>query len=828
MKRTYSIALLLLLCTSQLLAQPNFSLDGAWQFRRANSNEVWRSASVPGTVHTDLFANGVIAHPHIGCNHLQQGWVDTLDWEYQRAFMLPKWLKLNQPVNLVFDGLDTYADVYVNDSLILSCHNMFRSWSVNCAEHLRTGENTLRVVFKSAVKIAEQKSKEMGFRLPDSDYAYVRKAAYHFGWDWGPRLVTCGIWQSVRLHQTQSIDIDNISISTQSINPRSAAMRLNFDYASARSARYGIKVVDADAGATLLDSTFEAEPADGTFSALFNILNPQLWWPNGHGERHQYRLKVVLSRGSKLVFSKLLKIGVCTLRLVNQPDSIGESFLFEVNGRAVFAKGANVIPPHSFVPSVSDSAWIAIADDALRSNMNMVRVWGGGIYPPDVFMQACTERGIMVWQDFMFACSMYPWDREFLQNVEAEAVQQVKRLRKHTCLALWCGNNEVDEGWHNWGWKPRFDGNKPLQDSIWNGYRKLFHQVLRRVVATHDETRSYWASSPKYGWGRKESMTHGDSHYWGVWWGLEPLSRYREKIPRFMSEFGMQGAPSAQAVQLFSSSSTPDTADFLCHQKHPTGYQTIKTYMDREGFAPASLSDWIYHSQIMQAIAYKTAIEAQRLAAPRCMGTLYWQLNDCWPVVSWATIDHLGRWKAAQHTIASCYQTVIAGALVSGGSIGVKAVSDSLSPIAGVARIRVINPMGDVLVDTSHNIDLEPNVAKTIATFSMVENRIDTSNCAICIGIQTNSGRTYESVSFLGKVYNSQVDNPMISLRTESSDGGGEVVLSTKHPAYFVQLTSPNPSCSFERNFIHLLPGREYRVRYTGSAGGSVTARSVR
>lgn len=804
----------------------DFSLNGQWQFRQANTSQNWLPATVPGTVHTDLFANGQIPDPLIGCNNMQLGWVDSLDWEYCRSFTIPRSFNAEEPIYLVFDGLDTYADVYVNDSLMLSANNMFRCWRVNCAGILNGGKNTIRVVFKSAVKEAARLTAAMGFKLPDGEWATVRKAPYHFGWDWGPRFVTCGIWKSVSLQQPKGINVENLAITTASADSVSAVLMLNFDFNPIAGKSYGVEVVDADTRKSLFNATINADSSRVSFCGHFNINSPKLWWPNGHGQQHRYNLKVLVTEGANKIYSQTCRVGIRTVQLVNEPDSIGESFYFEVNGRPMFAKGANVIPPHPFISQVFDSAWVAIAESAKRSHFNMVRVWGGGVYPPDVFFEACSERGILVWQDFMFACSMYPWSNGFIGNVRVEAEQQVKRLRAHTSLALWCGNNEIAEGWHNWGWQKGFS--KSQVDSTWTGYNRLFNCELRSVVASFDPTRCYWPSSPKYGWGSKESMTHGDSHYWGVWWGIEPFSRFRQKVPRFMSEYGMQGAPSMQALRLFSNNGgLPDSVELRCHQKHSIGYETIRKYMDMEGFYPATLADWAYYSQVTQAIAYATAIEAQRLASPRCMGSLYWQLNDCWPAVSWSGIDCLGIWKAAQYTVSKYYETVIAGACISNGNVEVSLVSDSLNMVLGVATVRVINPEAVVLFERKQSVSLEPNRAYLVEQIDIERYGIDTTNCVVCVDFEADIGISFSSISFLGRVINSQVQNLGIQARIESSEEGGVVVLSTKYPAYFVQLSTDDERCRFSNNYLHLMPGREYRVKYTGENSGKINVRGV-
>ena len=818
----FSLLLALLLNALVVFSQQSINLGDEWLFRNADSNDEWLRASVPGTVHTDLFADGKIPDPYTGCNNVRSGWIDTLNWEYQRKFNLPESFNLNRPIYLVFDGLDTYAHVYLNDSLILLTNNMFRQWRKDCATILKRGTNSLRVIFVSAVNVAKQEAANYKYSLPGGEWAFTRKSPYHFGWDWGPRFVTCGIWQPVYLYQPEEVDIRNVAITTIGVSEDNAIMNLDFDY-SLGSGNYELRLIDTETNVHLIDTVVDFEVEKGRFQQRFNIENPQLWWPNGMGNQHLYNFRLKVARKQNIFFDKVFKVGVRTVELVNAPDSIGETFFFKVNGKPMFAKGANVIPPHSFLPSVSNAAWISIAEDARKSNFNMVRVWGGGAYPPDVFMQACTERGILVWQDFMFACSMYPWNSEFLQNVKVEAEQQVKRLRAHTCLALWCGNNEVDEGWHNWGWKSQFEATPSVADSIWNGYNKLFGNLLPYIVSKYDSTVSYWPSSPKFGWGQKTSMTNGDSHYWGVWWGKEPFAVFQEKVPRFMSEYGFQGAPSIQTVKLFSNDGAlPDSVEMLCHQKHSEGYQIIKAYMERNGFNPSGLDEWIYASQITQAIGYKTAIEAQRLASPRCMGTLYWQLNDCWPVVSWSGIDYLGRWKAIQYAVRNCYRKVLVASQADDSVISVRAVTDSLFPVSGKISVAVLSTYGDTLKLWSKNITLQPNIAVEVGKISNPIAKINSNKYFLLTKMSLNNGQEFESFAFFGKTGNLQTQYPQISTQVIKNSNGGTVVLSSKCPAFFVELSSNNSSCRFENNYFHILPGEKYLIKYSGVLGGGL------
>jgi len=732
------------------LSQQELLLNGQWMFRRACTSDGWLPATIPGAVHTDLQANGLIGNPYLGCNNIHLAWVDSADWEYRKTFDLPISISKESEIDLVFEGLDTYADVYLNGVKVLAARNMFRQWRVPCTKYLNKRNNELLVVFRSALRVTDSLAGRLNYRLPGGEWAYTRKSAYHYGWDWGPRFLTCGIWRPVYLRVIPKVDILNLAITTLAANQQKAILAVDFDVVVKQEKLLKLTVSDAGSGEIYLNTPIR--PKGVMANARFEVENPKLWWPNGMGEQYLNRFRVQILDGSKLVYDKVHEVGIRTVRLISEPDSAGQSFYFLVNGFPMFAKGANLIPPDFFVHSTPDSAWVKLVHIAAQSNFNMLRVWGGGVYAPDAFMEECTRKGILVWHDFMFACSMYPHDSAFLADVKQEAVEQVKRLRKHTSLALWCGNNEVDEGWHNWGWQSQLSGHSGAADSVWNGYVKLFHKLLPEVVMRYDSTRSYWPSSPMFGWGRAESITHGDSHYWGVWWGREPFERYAQKVPRFMSEYGFQGSPSEEVVRLFNDGhNLPDSAQLLCHQKHPVGFQTINEYMEREGLKPNDLIEWIDYSQLLQTQGYAHAIEAHRLASPYCMGTLYWQLNDCWPVVSWSGIDHAGKWKRVQQYVQNLYKPIIAGAHLDDTVVVVKAVSDSIKPVQVSISAKVFDINGNELNQLIQNLTLQPNIAVEVGRIPLTDKLIVRNDIYLKLTVSIDNETRFESVYYFTK-----------------------------------------------------------------------------
>jgi beta-mannosidase len=677
----------------------------AWSFKK-KSDVKWLPAKVPGTVHTDLFNNKIISDPFFGANEKQLQWIENEDWQYQTTFVITKEEMQHQNCELQFDGLDTYADVYLNGVKILSVNNMFRTWKENVKSHLKIGENKLEIQFESAVKKGKGGAQKLPYTLPGEEKIFVRKAQYHFGWDWGPRFVTSGIYKKAVLHFWDNATIANIKTNQKLLNNDLAIIEFTFEIHSVSNLEIQLKINQET-------QQVELKKGINSITLDYEIKNPKLWWCNGLGEAHLYPIEISLIGSSQILDKKNLNIGLRTIELVQEKDAIGKSFYFKVNGVPVFMKGANYIPPDSFLPRVTDSAYINIVKNAADANMNMLRVWGGGVYAEDAFYDACDKNGILVWQDFMFACAMYPGDPEFLLNVKQEVDDNVNRLKNHPCIALWCGNNESDEGWHNWGWQKQYNYTTTDSTTIWNDYKKLFHQVIPKALerlVPKNENR-YWPSSPSIGWGKPESLLQGDSHYWGVWWGKEPFEVYKDKVGRFMSEYGFQGMPNLETIISFTNKEdlNLDSDAIKNHQKHPTGYETINEYMARDYKVPTKFEDYIYVSQLLQAEGIKTAIEAHRRAKPNCMGTLYWQLNDCWPVTSWSSADYYGRWKALHYQAKRSFGNLMIS--VEEINIGYKIylVNDDFRDYKGRLTADLIDLNGKVLWHETNMVTLSAN-----------------------------------------------------------------------------------------------------------------------
>lgn len=798
-----------LLLTAAQNTERNLSLE-KWQFKGVNNDKYkWRPAKVPGTVHTDLLANQLIPDPFIGANEKQLQWIENDDWQYQTTFTITREELRNQNAILQFDGLDTFAEVYLNGTKILSANNMFRMWKIDVKKLLKIGQNKLEITFHSAVKKGKEAAQKLQYTLPGDEKVFTRKAQYHFGWDWGPRLVTAGIYKKVVLHFWNKASILNITHTQQDLTETKARLEFQFTIEAKTSGNYAIQIGNVSFKRTL-------KKGINTVKIPMTIPNPILWWPNGMGVAHQYLFDFSLYYDQELLEKKLIKIGLRTIELVQEKDAIGKSFYFKVNGQPVFIKGANVIPPDSFLPRVTDSVYQSIVKNAVDANMNMLRVWGGGVYADDTFYEACDKNGILVWQDFMFACAMYPGDEAFLENVKQEVIDNVSRLQNHPSIALWCGNNENDEGWHNWGWQKQYHYSKADSTKIWSDYHKLFHDLIPKTLDSllpKNENR-YWPSSPSIGWGRKESLLSGDAHYWGVWWGMEPFEMYEKKFGRFMSEYGFQGMPDKKTFLAFAKTDELnfDSDAIKTHQKHPTGYKTINEYMARDYYVPTNFEDYIYVSQLLQAEGMKTAIEAHRRAKPNCMGTLFWQLNDCWPVTSWSSVDYYGRWKAFQYEAKRSFNPILVDITANEVNYEVRVINDEPKPHHITLLEEVMDFNGNPIDGYELEFDIEANSNEVLS--ATPKENYSTKNLrqmVISVTCTTATGKKSKGLYYFVKPKDLQLTKPNIQI---SKIDELTYEISTDVLAKNIFLSAEEDTF-FSDNYFDLLPKGKIVVKVT-------------
>jgi beta-mannosidase len=839
-----TLGLLAAACTpSPREAVARYPLVDGWTVREAGDS-VAHPATVPGTVHTDLLAAGVIPDPYLDLNEAEVQWIEDRDWIYRLELDPPPAVRAHERLELVFDGLDTYADVILDGDTLLRADNMFRTWRVPLPRGLPPGASVLEVRFRSPVAEGLRRAGAHGFALPQGNdghdpptRAFTRKAAYHYGWDWGPRLVTSGLWLPARLEAWSVARILDVHAVQRTLSDSMAELTLSVTVEADRAVRARLQARSPRGGFPSVGRDVDLVPGVRTVEIPLRIDAPRRWWPRGLGEPHLYTAEVALAAGRRLATDSVT-FGLRTLRLVTEPDSIGETFYFEVNGQPVFARGANLVPLDHFTPRVTDADWAALFDDVEAAHMNALRVWGGGVYPPDRFFDLADERGILVWQDFMFANALHPGDEAFLTSVRAEAEDQVRRLRNHASLALWCGNNEIAEGWANWGWQRSLGYTAQDSATAWADYGRLFEVTLPEVLARLDPDRPWWPSSPSIGWGHDESLARGDSHYWGVWWGMEPFDAYARKVPRFASEFGFQGIPDRATVDRFASEPLRalDDPAMRAHQKHPTGFETLAAYLERDLVVPptSALDDWIYATQLLQAEGMRVAFEAHRRARPRTMGTLYWQLNDTWPVVSWSSRDHQGRWKLLHHAARRAFAPLLVSPVLHGDTLEVWIADDDAEGEAGTMTVVLHGARGDTLRIESLPV-VTPAAGSTpafTATLDAWLEGADPRSVFVTVRLETGAGRVAENVLYLVPLGQLDLPDPGLHARAvEDGPDGPEVELTTRYPAHFVHLDWPAAPLEPADDGFLLLPGQTRRVsvrRIGPEAGVEVEGWTVR
>jgi beta-mannosidase len=693
------------------------SLAGKWQFRQSGvSGELadWMPAQAPGGVHTDLMTAGKIPDPFVADHEKAVMWVAESDWEYRCVFRPQAGLAGEERLWLVFDGLDTVAEVRLNGQILGKSENMFRRYAWEVKDLLADGENELLVAFSSPVKYMQARFAKrplLGVSQAIEGAPYIRKAPCQFGWDWGPMLPPVGIWKDVRLEGRSAAKLENVHLR-QAHTPGKAIVSADLQAGQWDAAPLAAKLIlTAPDGAQWLA---EAPLSAGKARLEVTIEQPQLWWPNGYGAQPLYDVEVRLEKPGQLCDQRSYKLGLRTLEHRRQKDQWGESFTFVVNGVPVFAKGANWIPADSFPTRLSDAHLERLIRDAAATHQNMLRVWGGGFYEEDRFYDLCDRYGILVWQDGIFACSIYPLDQqEFLDNLYPEVIENVRRLRHHACLALWCGNNEMEQGWESWGWA-RLDneemvlafleqtpalhnflgmlrGRKLLPDwkELRDAYEKFFYTTLAEWIAQEDPDTAYWTSSPS-------SNSHfvdvngvqvGDTHNWEVWHGNLPFKAYRQHPSRFVSEFGFQSLPALATVCTYAEPKDWNMTSYIMehHQRNAAGNSKIITYMTDHFRMPKDFPALVYLTQLLQAEAVRTGVEFWRRSRARTSGALYWQLNDCWPVASWASIDYFGRWKALHYSARRFYAPLLLSVHDEAPRMEIHLTSDLVQPWQGEA-----------------------------------------------------------------------------------------------------------------------------------------------
>lgn len=633
------------------------NLGGAWRMREADS-ETWHSAHVPGSVYADLMADGTMPDPFWRENELDAFERMKKDYVYQRTFTVSEAQLAHAHVELVCEGLDTLAHVSLNGREIAFADNMHITWVWDVKEQLHAGENTLEIRFDSPILYCAKKAEEApGWESSDATpgFRHLRKAHCMFGWDWGPRLPDAGIWRPILLRTWDTVRLEN-ALMLQAHHDGMVDVTIRPEIAG--ESAWSAEITAPDGEVIIIPETTAAEQ-------VITIEHPQLWWPNGLGKQPLYRVTVRLATGD----TRTWRIGLRTMTVSREKDEWGEEFCHVVNGMKVFAMGADYIPEDNILARVTPERTRRLLEDCKAANFNAIRVWGGGYYPDDAFYDICDELGLMVWQDLMYACAFYDLTPDFERSIRVETHQNVARLRHHASLALICGNNEMEMfmagansaliNHRTWEFVPTYPHH--ITD-----YVKMFEYILPAIVKETAPQTYWWPASPSSGgnFDAPNDENRGDNHYWDVWHGEKPFTEYRKFFFRYASEFGFQSFPCLKSVEQFT---LPDDRNIFSrvmerHQRNQAANGKILSYLSQTFRYPNSFDDLLYASQLMQAEAIRYGVEHWRRNRGRCMGAIIWQLNDIWPVASWASIDYYGRWKALHYAAKRFFAPVMISA----------------------------------------------------------------------------------------------------------------------------------------------------------------------
>ncbi|NDW17617.1 glycoside hydrolase family 2 protein [Dysgonomonas sp. 216] len=827
-----------LFCTGIIVANPlSREIKEDWRFRQGSSQN-WFPATVPGVVHTDLMANEIIEDPFFRMNERNVQWIDKEDWMYETHFDVSDDMFKKDNIRLHFMGLDTYVHVYLNEQRILEGDNMFREYKIDIKDKVKAKDNKLEVYFISPIKNDIPKFDSYPYRYqtgPDQSHhggifnktvsPFARKAGYHYGWDWGPRLVTSGIWRPVYLEAWSDLKLEDVFIRQKDVTSKKAVISVETEILADNDSR-GAKVTVKDKNSGTVYGTTTADLQKGSNKVVvdFTVNNPKLWWSNGLGEAHLYDFQTDVAIGSNVLDSHTIKTGLRSIKVVTAEDKQGSPLYFELNGVPVFAKGANLIPDDNFLPRVTRKKHEKSVLDAVNANMNMLRVWGGGIYEDDNFYEFCDKYGILVWQDFMFACSFYPSEGKFLESVKYEAIDNIKRLRNHPSIAVWCGNNEAYYFMYNWNLKKNYaDQNPEYAQIIMRQYFDLFHKLLPDMVTEYQPEAVYRASSP-YGYpGEADDPNHGDRHYWGVWHGRQPIAQYNKEKSRFFSEYGFQSFPEFESIKLYA----PNPKDWaitsevmMAHQRAGSyANELIEEYLLKEYQKPKDFESFLYMNHVLQGDAIKIAMESHRRDMPVCMGTLFWQHNDCWPVASWASRDYYGRWKAQHYFAREAYKDVLVSPIAEDDKLDIYIVSDRLKGSKGTLVLKVMKLDGTVVNEKKMSVNIPVNTSKVVFSSDIAKllGGVSKSDVVVHASLKDSQGKEYKNNYFLLQQKDINFPKANITKTVKPVSGGFEVTLKSDNFARAAFMSIEGIDNFFENNYFDLLPSQSVTVMVTST-----------
>lgn len=779
-------------------------LNGQWQMKRTDKDN-WITATVPGSVYNDLLNNELLADPFYRDNEYSALELSNYDYEYKKTFHITDSIIENEKLLLLCEGLDTICEVYINDKLILSCDNMHRTYEIHIKEFVVVGENTIRVLFKSPVEFVLRKHKENPL-INSTDaiegISHLRKAHCMFGWDWGPKLPDMGIWRSISIVGYNSSRLDDVYITQNHDNGQ-----VSLD----------VRVcVDNWSECPVVISTEITSPSGEKFTKKIttsskenhleiNIENPELWWPNNFGKQPLYDVKIEVSKDKNILDEKSLRIGLRTINVVREKDQWGESFTFNINGIDIFSMGADYIPEDNIIARCNKEKTEKLIKNCVDANFNSIRVWGGAYYPEDYFFDLCDEYGLIVWQDLMYACGTYDFNDDFKANIIEETIDNMKRIRHHASLGLWCGNNEQEVAWIDWGWS-EISSPKLKAD-----YIKQYEVVLPELAKKIDPNTFYWLASPSStgSFNDPNSENYGDMHFWGVWHGKQPFTDYRKIFPRYMSEFGLQSFPCLKTVESFTEPDDRNIFSYVMesHQKNGTGNEKILYYIGENYKYPKDFSSLLYASQLIQAEGLRYGVEHWRRNRGRCMGAIYWQLNDCWPVASWSSIDYFGRWKALHYAAKKFFSPILISACEEDTDVSLHVSNETVNTVSGTIKWTLLDSQCNIIKSNSLDVSVEALSSKEFIN-------LDLSDVLDTIEKKRNSYLEFQFISN-GNVMNSgtvlfvkskhfDFKNPNLALEVLEDENTFLINVTCDAFAKFVELDLTTNDAIFSDNYFDL------------------------
>lgn len=792
-------------------------LNKNWTFSLAESSNSIKSitnkkiklgkqfaATVPGTIHTDLLDNKLIDDPFFSDNELKMDWITKCDWIYQTTFDF-NGNAINN-IDLVFEGLDTVCEIYLNKIKLGYTDNMFLTYSYNVKNILKQKNNLLKVIIKSPVRYANQQEKKHG-KLPvalNSSRVYIRKAQYSFGWDWGPSFPTSGIWRKVYLQERPKVKIDSLVFNTKKISKSFAEVEVvtTFSFTSAKNIWACVSLSDEE---NVYEHKTPIQQSKNN-KITFIIKKPKLWWPNGEGEQILYSLQVKIVDDKDVLLDEVKrKVGIRIVELILQDKGVS-TFKFRINGKDIYCKGVNWIPADSFLPRVTEKKYSELLSFAKQANINMVRVWGGGIYENDEFYNLCDELGLLVWQDFMFACGAYPEHDEFISNVSKEVTQNVLRLQHHACLAIWCGNNE-----NEWIWFQEQNSSYKKMP----GY-KIFHNIIPKMLKKIDPERPYWESSPFGNDDDPNSFENGNTHQWNIWSKWIDYDEVKNDRSLFVTEFGFQGPANKATFEKYLPKEHRSISNkiFEHHNKQIEGPERIIKFLSGHLPVKTEWNEYLYLAQLNQAFALKTCLEYWR-TNERTNGSIIWQLNDCWPVTSWSLIDSEIKPKLAYHFVKNAFSAQLLYFKDEGSKIKIILLNQNKNTINGRLRLTVIDSVsGEILKDSSVKMN---NANKGLIAINSIfrKNLPPNDNWVLTAVLHDESNQPVCRNYYLTKPWKHvKLKNSKLKLKTFACNNCTELILDSSDPVFFVDLYHPHLTFS-DRGFF-ILPGEQINVKIIG------------